>query len=461
MNDQYSALYASYKWYVPSQFNISEVCVHRWATNPLEGRRPAILGEDEFGDALRCSYGQLADTTCKLANGLLRMGVAQGDRVVVAMAQGPEFVAACMAILGVGAIVVPLSSILTAQQVTARVVNAQAKIAIVDSANIPSLLQAQSRYPALGQIIGFGFQHEATLSWSSLLARQNNSFRPAPTSAQSPAFLVYPMATDAPLQGIVLSHSTLIGQLPGFVASQNWFPQPEDIFWTQSDWTTPDGLLNGLLPCLYFGRPIVGLQGNHSVQRTLNALINNKVTNISVPWSALRAVMVESPDLNPGQFSLRAIMATGTHPTPTIHEWCEAILGLSPNHVYGVTEAAYLIGHSHLRWPARPGSMGRAYPGHLVSVLDEAGRVCPAGAVGEIAVNRFDLNGFRDPAIFLGYWQQDDETAKRFRHNWFLTGDLASIDRDGYFWFAGHKQHSLAATSPTHENQTGPVSLSL
>ncbi len=460
MNDQYSALYASFKWYVPSQFNISQMCVHRWASNPLEGRRPAIFGEDEFGDSMRCSYGTLAETTSKLANGLIRMGVTQGDRVAIAMAQGPEYVAACMAVLGVGGVVVPLSAILSAQQITARVIDAQIRVAIVDSANVPSLLQAQSHYPALGQIIGFGFQHEATISWASLLARQNTAFRVAATQASSPAFLIYPMRTEAPLKGVVLPHSVLIGVLPGFVASQNWFPQTHDVFWTQADWTSPEGLFDGLLPCLYFGRPIVGLQGNYSVQRTLEALEQYKVTNINVPWSALRAVMVESPDLNPQHLSLRAITATGAHPTPSVHEWYDAILGISPNHAYGHAEAGYLVGHSN-RWPARHGSMGRAYPGHLVTVLDQSGRVCPAGVTGEIAVNRFDVHGFTDPVMFLGYWQNDEATTARFKRDWFLTGDLATIDRDGYFWFEGHKQQAAPPPNGDGETAPGPVSLSL
>jgi acetyl-CoA synthetase len=83
--------------------------------------------------------------------------------------------------------------------------------------------------------------------------------------------------------------------------------------------------------------------------------------------------------------------------------------------------------------------MGKAYPGHLVTVLDEAGRPCPAGVSGQIAVNRHDIHGFPDPGLFMSYWQDEAATQQRFLRDWYLTGERASIDRDGYFWYMNHQ----------------------
>ncbi|WJJ93139.1 AMP-binding protein [Neopusillimonas aromaticivorans] len=198
MNDQYPALYASFRWHVPASVNIAQLCLQRWAVNPLQGRRPALFTQNEFGEARRCSYGELAVTTGKLATGLQKMGLAQGDRVAVAMSQGPEFVAACLAVLAAGGVVLPLSPVLNAHQVTARIIDARANIAIVDATQVPGIVHAQSVYPALGQIIGYGFQHDSTLSWSSLLARQPDVFKIADTTAQSPAFLFIHWALTPP-----------------------------------------------------------------------------------------------------------------------------------------------------------------------------------------------------------------------------------------------------------------------
>ncbi|MFA5597278.1 MAG: AMP-binding protein [Pusillimonas sp.] len=450
MNDQYPALYASFRWHVPAHVNIAHLCIQRWASNPMQGRKPVIFSHNEFGEARRCSYGELADTTGKLAAGLRKMGVLPSDRVVISMAQGPELVAACMAVLAAGAVVVPLSPVLNAQQVTARVIDAQAKVAIVDAANVPGIVHAQSVYPALAQIIGYGFKHEATLSWSSLLARQPAAFNIADTTAQSPAFLFYPLGADAPLKGVVLPHSVLIGLLPGFVASQNWFPQANDVFWTQAHWSSPEGLLEGLLPCLYFGHPILVLPGTDTVHRTLETLAHYKVSNVCVPWSSLRAVMADIPDLDATALAIRAISATGEHAALPVAEWFESRFNLIPNAIWGRTEATAVIGHS-ARWPGQAGSLGRAFPGHLVSVIDPDGRICPAGVTGEIAVNRFDIHGFPDPVLFSGYWHNPELTHEHFNRDWFLTGTLAHIDPDGYFWFDGH-------TTAAHDHPGNPGS---
>src|SRR5690606_36523723 len=131
------------------------------------------------------------------------------------------------------------------------------------------------------------------LSWDTLLARQNAEFQPVPTLSSNPAFLLYSPSHNQSLKGIVLSHGVLIGILPGFVASQNWFPQAKDVFWTQHYWTYSDGLLGGLLPCLYFGRPLLALDGHYSTQQIIDCLHRYKVTNISLPCSSLRASMDE------------------------------------------------------------------------------------------------------------------------------------------------------------------------
>src|SRR5690606_33186254 len=108
MNDQYSALYQSYQWFVPSQFNIAQACTHRWAQNPLEGRRIAIFHENAQGEREVWTYTRLSDTANQLANGLVKMGVGAGDRVAVLTEQRPEAVAAYMAIFSAGGIAVPL-----------------------------------------------------------------------------------------------------------------------------------------------------------------------------------------------------------------------------------------------------------------------------------------------------------------------------------------------------------------
>lgn len=441
MNDRYPDLYSSYQWLVPTQFNIAQACVHRWAENPHEGRRPAVYFEDEHGNAQIWSYTQLAETSNQLANGLIRMGVNRGDRVAVVMEQRPEFIVACMAVFSVGAVAVPLSAQWGPDGLGVRLRDAEARVAIVDAASGPDLLQAQVRCPALTQIVGLGFQHDNILPWRSLLARQPTEFKILPTRSDSPALLLYGSRSGGKTLGAIHSHSALIGNLPGFVAGQNWFPQTGNTFWSAADWTWYGGLFNALLPTLYFGRGIVASTGRFTGNSALDLLERYHVTNAFFEPGTLELLMQQAPTPREthSHLVLRNIMVSGASLPVDVYEWCRQALGVTPNEMFGQTEANHVVGNSHLKWPALPGSLGRPYPGHLVTTLDDDGKPCPANVVGEIAVNRYDIQGHPDPAVFQKYWRDDDATESRLRGDWLLTGDLAIIDKQGYFWHCGRR----------------------
>src|SRR3546814_20098452 len=108
MNDHYPELYSSYRWFVPTQFNLAQMCLHRWAENPHEGRRIAVYFEDEFGQRETWTYSRLSDTANPLANGLVKMGVSPGDWVAVLMAHRPEAPPALLAVFLFGTVYTPL-----------------------------------------------------------------------------------------------------------------------------------------------------------------------------------------------------------------------------------------------------------------------------------------------------------------------------------------------------------------
>lgn len=153
--------------------------------------------------------------------------------------------------------------------------------------------------------------------------------------------------------------------------------------------------------------------------------------------TALKAMMKAVPRPREHfELSLQAVMSAGEAVGDAVFGWCRDALGVPVNEMFGQTEMNYIVGNSHRHWPARPGSMGRPYPGHRVAVLDDDGIECPRGSVGDVALHRLDVHGEPDPIFFIGYWNNDAATRAKFSgdpsDSWCRTGDLAVMDADGY-----------------------------
>jgi len=446
MNDQHPVLYSTYQWLVPAQFNIAQVCLQQWAENPGQARRPALLHEDMHGRQSEWTYGDLADVTFRLANGLRKMGVSPQDRVAVVMPPRPEAVAAALAVLATGAILVPLSPQLGIDGLTQRLRDAGVRTLIADRSVAPELPEVLRQCSSIQQLLGLDFQNDDTLSWRSLLARESAEFRPLPIRAEDPAILLYTAGTAGTPKGVLHAHRVLIGILPAFVAAQNWYPQTRDLFWSPIEWTTAPGLLHGLLPILYFGRTLVMTEQPAIGSEAWRLLERYPITNTLFLPSDLGLMREsEAGASGGGARSLRAIMVAGDTLSDSLHEWASRSFGTEPNAVYGLSEAPGVLGHSSGKWPSRPGSLGRPIPGHRIALLDSNGHNCRRGSVGQLAINRFDNHGYPDPCLFLSYWGNDSLTRARYNDEWFLTGDMASVDEDGYYWFIGRSDDIFRA----------------
>jgi acetyl-CoA synthetase len=134
---------------------------------------------------------------------------------------------------------------------------------------------------------------------------------------------------------------------------------------------------------------------------------------------------------------IEAIMSAGEAVGDAVFAYCQEQLGVTVNEMFGQTEINYVVGNCARLYPARPGSMGKGYPGHRVAVIDDDGNEVPVGVPGDVAVNRFDVHGHPDPVFFLGYWKNDAATRAKYTGDWCRTGDLAVRDADGYLWYQG------------------------
>lgn len=441
--DYYRNLYRQFRWHVPAAFNIAEVCCGRWAD---DASRIAIHYEDESGHASTLTYAELQAQANRLSNILLERGVRRGDRVAIILPQRPETAIAHIACYQIGAVAMPMSILFGPDALEYRLQNSEAAIALVDQAALANLNEIRAQCPAMRHVIAIDCDATDTIAWDAEMSAASSVFDAVKTAATDPAILIYTSGTTGAPKGALLPHSAIIGNLTGFVASQNWFPQDGDVFWSPADWAWTGGLMDALLPTLYFGKPIVGYRGRFSADTAFYLLEKYGVTNTFLFPTALKMMMKAVPaPREKFKLKLRAIMSAGEAVGDAVFDWGRSGLGITINEMFGQTEMNYIVGNSAAKWPAKPGSMGRPYPGHRVAVIDEDGNVVKAGDTGEVALHRTDIHGDPDPIFFIGYWKNSDATRQKYSGDWCRTGDLASMDQDGYLWYQGRADDMFKA----------------
>ena len=479
--DNYQQLHSQFRWLVPENFNIAEVCSRRWAQASDATKRIAVYADGAGVEPEFHTYAELQHQANRLSGALASLRVGKGDRVAIVMPQRFETAVAYMAVLQMGAVAVPLSQLFGPEALEYRLKDSDAAVAICDGSAIMNLLEARNTCEALRHVIGVGDGADAMadLDYAAILAEQPPEHALVATRADDPAVLIYTSGTTGNPKGALIPHRALIGNLTGFVCSQNWFgfdpgvsakspsrargragkgagtqgaapslPQPKtpSVFWSPADWAWTGGLMDALLPTLYFGRPIVAYNGRFSPQVAFELMQKYDVTHTFLFPTALKAMMKAFPQ--PRQFfklKLQAIMSAGEAVGDAVFGYCQNELGVIVNEMFGQTEVNYIVGNCSIFYPAKPGSMGRGYPGHRVAVIDDDGRECPVGVAGDVALNRFDLHGVPDPIFFLGYWKNEDATRAKFIGDWCRTGDLAVRDADGYLWYQGRADDMFKA----------------
>jgi acetyl-CoA synthetase len=435
MPDRYDELYRSFRWDIPERYNMARACCGNWAQ---DRGRFALYWEDESGAMAAYTYWDLQQAANRLANALAALGVKRGDRVAIILPQRPETAIAYLAVFQMGAIALPLSHLFGPDALEYRMEHAEASVAIVEPATIASLWAIRGRLTHLRHVIGVGGAIErGVFPWEDLLAKASSRFDCVDTNANDPALIIYTSGTTGPPKGALKAHRTLIGNVPGFVHSHDFFPRAGDMFWSPADWAWTGGLMDALLPSMMFGVPILGYRGRFDAEKAYYLIEKYGVRNSFLFPTALKLMMKAVPEPKMKyDFDLRSIMSAGESVGVTVFEWAKEHLGVTINEMFGQTEINYVVGNCQSAWPAKPGSIGRPYPGHRVAVIDDQGNDLPPGELGEVAIHR-NFNGQSDPVFFLEYWKNPQATKEKFIGDWGCTGDQAKMDEDGYLWYQG------------------------
>ena len=228
--DGYAALHAQFGWQVDRHFNMAQVCCSRWAAAPDAARRVA-LREHRPGQRPRLyTFAQLQQAANRLSQVLKGLGVRPGDRVAMVMPQRFETAVAYMAVLQMGAVAMPLSMLFGPEALAFRLQDSDARVVICEAAALPAVAAARADCPGLQTVIGVGLEglpnegaSACDVHWDPALAGAQPRFKPLRTLAEDPAVLIYTSGTTGNPKGALIPHRALIGNLTGFVCSQNWF----------------------------------------------------------------------------------------------------------------------------------------------------------------------------------------------------------------------------------------------
>ncbi len=400
--DNYAQIHGGFRWLVPAQFNIAQVCCARWAAQPDGARRVAIHALQGDAGNVTHSYLDLQQQANRLSNVLAALGVLRGDRVAIVMPQRFETAVAYMAVLQMGAVAMPLSMLFGPQALEFRLHDSESVLAICDESSMANVHGIRSSCPALRGVLGVGAAAAlADIDYSHALAGAAPDFLPVATAADDAAVLIYTSGTTGNPKGALIAQRALIGNLTGFVCSQNWFgfdgrdnAGTDAVFWSPADWAWTGGLMDALLPTLYFGRPIVAFNGRFSPQLALQLMSQFGVTHTFLFPTALKAIMKAYPGSAPGsvrqQFDLKlqAIMSAGEAVGDAVFDYCQRQLGVTVNEMFGQTEINYIVGNCAMNVGANAAAPGRPKQGMAPSGGSAAHAVASVGVASAAAPGR-------------------------------------------------------------------------
>jgi acetyl-CoA synthetase len=437
----WDALQADFRWPRRRRFNIAEACCDAWAR--VEPDRLAIRYLRPDGEVRDWTYGHLARASRRLANAFAAHGIARGDRIALLLPQTLEAALTHLAAYRLGAVVVPLFTLFGADGLRFRLADSGAKALVTDGPNLEKVLGIRDDLPALGAIFSIDARAGGAHGFWQEAGRARDSCPTAATGPDDPAFLSYTSGTTGPPKGALHGHRVLIGHLPGITLAHEFLGQPGDFLWTPADWAWMGGLTNVLLPGLQAGVPVVAHRmAKFDPGHAVDLMRRLSVRNAFLPPTALKLMRQSGVTAVPG---LRTVASAGEPLGAELLAWGRSVFGREINEFYGQTECNAVLGNCAALMEVRPGSAGRAVPGHDVAILAADGRVLPPGEVGEIAVRA------PDPVMFLEYWNRPDRTADKFttdegRGRWLRTGDEAVMDEAGYVHFSSRTDDVITSS---------------
>ncbi len=395
---------------------------------------------------LELSYADLARQTNRFANVLKSLGVGQGDRLFLLAGRIPELYVGLLGALKNGTVVTPLFSAFGPEPIATRMQLGAAQVLLTtDTLYQRKVRQIRSQIPSLRHVLlvaddGGVTDAPDTLDLGTLMAAASDNFSAVETSEEDPALLFFTSGTTGTPKGALHVHGAVVAHQA--TAHYALDLQPEDRYWCTADpgWVT--GTSYGIIAPLLQGVTTLVDREEFDAERWYRLLAQERVSVWYTAPTAIRMLMKAGPELARRHRypCLRFVASVGEPLNPEAVWWGQEVLGLPIHDNWWQTETGGIMIANTPGFDIKPGSMGRPLPGIdacVVKHLEAEGelpRVCvidKPNVEGELALRR----GW--PSMFRGYLNNELRYSKCFAGELYLTGDLARVDEDGYFWFVG------------------------
>lgn len=412
-----------FRWQVPDTFNFGVDVVDALAADE---DRLALVWCDESGAEERLTFADISRASNRLANALTAEGVTKGDRVIIMLPRRPHWQIAMSACLKLGAVVVPCITMLTARDLAYRLEHSGAR-AIVTTAEGAAKAPDDVTLTA-GVAVGGA---PGWLDWDHALASASEHFEAATVYAEDPAAIYYTSGTTGGPKGVTHAARALYVWR---ATARYWLDLgADDLMWCTADTGWSKAGTSILFGPWSRGAAVLFYDGPFDPRKRLELLERYRVTVFCAAATELRGLIYE--DISGHDLSaLRHTVSAGETLNPEVARRWSELTGVPCREGYGQTESLMSV-HNYPATELRDGSAGLPLPGYTVSVLGENGAPIGEDETGVLAIK------LPNPNMMLGYWGEPDRMREHVVSNdegeWWLTGDTATMDDDGYVYFLG------------------------
>ena len=419
--------------------NIAAEAVDRWADDPAKRDVPALVFE-KAGKIQSFSYLQLKDKSCRWAGLLSVHGFTPGARLLLFLPPCPEIYFIMVACARLGVIFSTLYTTLNFEELQWRIRNAEPRGVVTHpdlAERLPPEAMESVNYLFLVETTSPGSNPKEVAAEALLEAMPKEFGRRFPP--QTPLYLLYTSGSTGPPKGVVHGHQDMVGHLMTgrYVLDLN----EESVIWTDGDAAWVPGTVYGAFTPWLCGATTVIQSDPFSASTWYRTLESHRVSVWYTTPMTLRRLMEAGDDL-PGRYDfshLRHIATVGENLPPDLFYWAKRNLKHSPHDNWWMTETGMICIANFPSEQIKPGSMGRPVPGIEAAVIDTEGEPLPILSLGELALK------IGWPSMMLSIWRDEERYSAYFRNGWFLTGDMAIKDEDGYFYHQGRNDDLIKA----------------